>query len=218
MRRERNKGNICPNLQGSPVKVSVHQKCQWSGETSVYSEQELGNTQMPEYERSIASACHSQVFACWILGPVHSQIWINLTFWGQQTACSQGIMGKCLMPRWLGKTPNYQESGRSCLSRWLLGSVSVIKPGGSDRERTVSEANAFSGRGPSLPISQVSNYSSLVQKAGERHKPLASMGQGCPQLHNSIYSFHLFDAPGSEIQGEDNQSNLTSDQVLTATQ
>lgn len=44
------------------------------------------------------------------------------------------------------------------------------------------------------------------------------MGRGCPQLHNSTYSSHLFDAPGSEIQGEDNESDLTSDQVLTATQ
>lgn len=71
---------------------------------------------------------------------------------------------------------------------------------------------------PFIPVAQVSSYSSLTQNDGEGHPPLASTEQGCPQLHNSIYSSHLFAALGSEIQVEESQSHLINDPVLTPAQ
>lgn len=59
---------------------------------------------------------------------------------------------------------------------------------------------------PSVLLAQVSNYSSFMQKDGERHPPLASMRQGCPRPRNLIYSSHLFAALGSEIQIEESQN------------
>lgn len=44
------------------------------------------------------------------------------------------------------------------------------------------------------------------------------MGQACPQLHNLIYSSHLFAGLGSEIQAEESQNNLINDLALTPTQ
>lgn len=128
-----------------------------------------------------------------------------------------GNYGRCVVPLWLGKMPDYQESGHSCLSGWLLGSVSVIKPGGDDSEwnKHISRQRVLSY---SLPISKISTYGFLMQNVRERHQPLASMGQGCSQLCNSIYSSHFFDALGSEIQVEENQSDLINSQALTPPQ
>lgn len=53
MRHEGNKGNVYPSLQGSPEKVSVHQKCHGSGEISMYDTQGSDSKQMPEQEQSM---------------------------------------------------------------------------------------------------------------------------------------------------------------------
>lgn len=78
----------------------------------MYNVQGLGNKQMPEHERSMTPLRATVKYL------LAEHMALNKPHLSRTASCLlSGNYGRCMVPQWLGKTPDYQESGHSCLSR-----------------------------------------------------------------------------------------------------